>query len=130
MDPGIAGSVGAALWCLCRFNLLERSRVGSRRGRAARLRATAMSWSAVAVVLSGAGACLLAGCAFAAAARPNPTAAVLYTAICTGVLGLVLAVEALILAHRAQATKEAAKRERKGSLRTLMRAAPHSQARF
>jgi hypothetical protein len=89
-----------------------------------------MSWSAVAVVLSGAGACLLAGCAFAAAARPNPTAAVLYTAICTGVLGLVLAVEALILAHRAQATKEAAKRERKASLRTLMRAAPHSQARF
>jgi hypothetical protein len=130
MDPGIAGSVGAALWCLCRFNLLERSRVGSRRGRAARLRATAMSWSAVAVVLSGAGACLLAGCAFAAAARPNPTAAVLYTAICTGVLGLVLAVEALILAHRAQATKEAVKRERKASLRTLMRAAPHSQARF
>jgi hypothetical protein len=55
---------------------------------------------------------------------------VLYTAICTGVLGLVLAVEALILAHRAQATKEAVKRERKASLRTLMRAAPHSQARF
>lgn len=130
MDPGIAGSVGAALWCLCRFNLLERSRIGSRRGHAARLRATAMSWAATAVILSGAGACLLAGCTFAAAARPNPTAALLYTAICAGVLGLLVAVEAMVLAHRAQATKEAARRSRKASLRTLMRAAPHSQARF
>jgi hypothetical protein len=130
MDPGIAGSIGAALWCLCRFNLLERSRVGSRRGRAVQLRATAMSWAAAAVILSGASACLLAGCAFAAASRPNPTAAILYTAVCAGVLGLVLAVEALVLAHRAQATKEAAARQRKASLRTLMRAAPHSQARF
>lgn len=130
MDPGIAGSVGAALWCLCRFNQLERSRIGSRRGRAARLRAAAMSWSAAAAILSGAGACLLAGCAFAAAARPNPTAAVLYAATCAGLLGLVFAVEALILAHGMQATKEAAKRERKASLRTLMRAAPDSQARF
>jgi hypothetical protein len=130
MDPGIAGSVGAALWCLCRFNLLERSRVGSRRGRAARLRSLAMSWAAVAVILSGASACLLAGAAFAVAARPNPTAAVLYTAICAGVLGLFVVIEALTLAYRAHAAKEAAKRERRASLRTLMRAAPHSQARF
>jgi hypothetical protein len=128
MDPGIAGSVGAALWCLRRLNQLERERVGSRRGPAARLRSLAMSWAAVAVILSGAGACLLTGAAFTAAARLGAAAAVLYTVICAGVLVLVLAIEALSLAARVRTARESARRQRKMSVRTLMRAGPQSQS--
>jgi hypothetical protein len=128
MDPGIAGSVGAALWCLRRLNQLERSRTGSRRGSAARLRSLAMSWAAVAVILSGAGACLLTGAAFATAARTGAVAAVLYTAICAGVLLLVLAVEALSLAAYRRSLQEALTRRRRISVRTLMRVGPQSQA--
>ena len=82
MDPGIAGCVGAALWCLRRFNRLDCERTGSRRGPAAALRSLAKSWAAVAVILSGAGACLLTGAAFAAAARLGAVAAVLYILVC------------------------------------------------
>jgi hypothetical protein len=89
-----------------------------------------MSWAAMGVILSGAATCLLTGFVFAAAARPNPAAAVLYTATCAGVLGLLLAVEALTIAFRGEWAQETAERQRTASLRTLMRAAPHSQARF
>jgi hypothetical protein len=128
MDPGIAGSVGAAFWCLRRFNQLERSRSSARRGPSARLRSLAMSWAAVAVILSGAGACLLTGAAFAAAARPGALAAVLYTVVCAGVLILVLAIEALALASRIRSAQESARRRRQASVRTLMRAGPQSQS--
>ena len=128
MDPGIAGSVGAAFWCLRRFNQLERERTGSRRGPAARFRSLAMSWAAVAVILSGAGACVLTGAAFAAAARLGAVAAVLYILVCAGVLILVLAIEALALASRARSAQESARRRRKVSVRTLMRAGPQSQS--
>jgi len=128
MDPGIAGSVGAALWCLRRLNQLEREHVGSRRGPAARLRSLAMSWAAVAVILSGAGACLLTGAAFTAAARLGAAAAVLYTVICAGVLVLVLAIEALSLAARVRTARESARRQRKMSVRTPMRAGPQTQS--
>jgi hypothetical protein len=130
MDPGIAGSVGAALWCLTRFNVLERERLVSRRGPAARLRRTAISWAGAGAILSGAGTCLLIGAAFAAAAQFGLVAPVLYTAICVGVLALVVVIEALTLAYRAEAARESARRRRKTSVRTLMRAAPHSQAPF
>jgi hypothetical protein len=127
MDPGIAGSVGAALWCLRRFSELERERVGSRRGRAARLRSLAMSWAAVGVIASGAGACFATGAAFAAVVRLDFFAPVLYTVICAGVLALLLAIEALTVATRVQAARESALR-RMASVRTLMRAGPQSQS--
>jgi len=130
MDPGIAGSVGAALWCLTRFNVLERERIASRRGSAARLRRIVISWAGTGAILSGAGTCLLIGAAFAAAAQAGLLAAALYTAICAGVLALVVVVEALAFAYRAEAARESARRRRKTSVRTLMRAAPHSQAPF
>lgn len=130
MDPGIAGSVGAALWCLTRFNVLERERLVSRRGPAARLRRVAISWAGSGAILAGAGTCLLVGAAFGAAAQLGLVAPVLYTAICAGVLGLVVVIEALTLAYRAKAASEPSRRRRKTSVRTLMRAAPHSQAPF
>jgi hypothetical protein len=128
MDPGIAGSVGAALWCLHRFQDLDRERAGPRRSPAARRRGRALVWAAAATILAGAGACVLAGCAFAALARPHPVAAGLYLAICVAVLGLVLAVEATTFAYRIQLRRDAAKRRRRISVRTLMRAGPPSEA--
>jgi hypothetical protein len=68
------------------------------------------------------------GAAFAAAAQLGLLAAVLYTAICAGLLALLLTVEALALAYRMQAAKEIARRRRRASVRTLMRLGPHSQA--
>jgi len=130
MDPGIAGSVGAALWCLTRFNVLERERLASRRSSAARLRRVTVSWAGAGAILSGAGTCLLIGAAFAATAHPGLVAPVLYTAICVSVLALVVVIEALTFAYRAEATRESARRRRRTSVRTLMRAAPHSQAPF
>jgi Flp pilus assembly protein protease CpaA len=122
--------VGAALWCLTRFNVLERERLASRRGSAARLRRVAISWAGTGAILSGAATCLLIGAAFAATAHPGLVAPVLYTAICAGVLALVAVIETLTFAFRAAAAKEPARRRRKTSVRTLMRAAPHSQAPF
>jgi hypothetical protein len=130
MDPGIAGSVGAALWCLTRFNVLERERSAARRGSAARLRRVAVSWAGAGAILSGAGTCLLIGAAFATAAQLGLLAPVLYTAICVGVLALVIVIETLTFAYRAEAARESARRRRKTSVRTLMRAAPHSQTPF
>ncbi len=130
MDPGIAGSVGATLWCLTRFNVLERERVASRGGSAARLRRVAVSWAGTGAILSGAGTCLLIGAAFATVAQLGLLAPVLYTAICVGVLALVVVIEALAFAYRAEAARDSARRRRKASVRTLMRAAPHNQAPF
>jgi uncharacterized membrane protein YfcA len=127
MDPGVAGSVAAALWCLVRFQLLERERPGPRRSLATRLRGSALRWAGAAVMLGGAAACLIAGCAFAALARPHPVAALLYCALCVLVLALLVTVEALTLAYRLQARKEAAKRRRRASVRTLMRGGPISE---
>jgi hypothetical protein len=128
MDPGIAGSLGAALWCLTRFNGLERERLAARGGSAARLRRAATSWAGLGAILAGAGTCLALGAAFAAAAHAGLAPALLYTAICAANLALVLAVEAFALAYRVQAAKEIARRRRKTSLRTLMRLGPQSQA--
>jgi hypothetical protein len=128
MDPGVAGSLGAALWCLTRFNGLERERLTARRGPAARFRRAAISWAGFGAILSGAGTCLALGTAFAAAAQPGVTAPLLYTAVCAGNLALVLVVEASTLAYRVQAAKEVARRRRKTSVRTLMRLGPHSRA--
>jgi hypothetical protein len=128
MDPGIAGSLGAALWCLTRFNVLERERLAARRGPAARLRRAAISWAGLGAILSGAGTCVALGAAFAAAAQSGLAAPLLYTAVCVGNLALVLAVEISTLVYRVQAAKEIARRRRKTSVRTLMRLGPHSRA--
>jgi uncharacterized membrane protein YfcA len=128
MDPGIAGSVGAALWCLYRFQHLERERPGSRRSAAARLRRPAVAWAAASAILGGAGVCFLAGCAFVAMARPHPVAATLYLATCAAMLVLILVLEALTFAYRLQFHREAEKRRRRAWRRTLMRAGPASEA--
>lgn len=128
MDPGIAGSLGAALWCLARFNVLERERLGSRRGPAARLRRAAISSAGAGAILAGAGTCVAAGAAFAAATLPGLAAPLLYTAACAALLVLVLVVEALALAYRMRSARELARRRRRASVRTMMRLGPHSQA--
>lgn len=128
MDPGIAGSLGAALWCLTRFNLLERERLASRRGTAARLRRAAIAWAGAGAILGGAGTCIALGAAFAAAAHPGPVAPVLYTSICASLLTLVVIVELLTLRCRMQAAKETARRRRRRSVRTMMRLGPPSEA--
>jgi hypothetical protein len=46
------------------------------------------------------------------------------------VLALVVAIEVLTFTYRAEAARESIRRRRKVSVRTLMRAAPHSQAPF
>lgn len=128
MDPGIAGSLGAALWCLARFNVLERERPASRRGRATRLRRAAIAWSGAGAILAGAGTCIAIGTAFAAAAQLGSAAPALYTVTCAGVLALVVVVETLTLFYRAQAAKEVDRRRRRRSVRTMMRVGPPSQA--
>ena len=129
MDPGIAGAVGAALWCLVRFQQLEReSPSPSRRSAAARLRSGTRAWAASAVVICGTGACFLAAFALAMMVRPDPVVAILYCALCATVLALLLAVEALHHAYRVQSQREAAaRRRRRASVRTIMRAGPPSR---
>lgn len=129
MDPGIAGSVGAALWCVVRFQQLERERPStSRRSAAARLRSSALAWAASAVIISGAGACFMAAFALIMMVRPDPVAAILYSALCATVLALLLIVEALHHAYRVQSQREAAtRRRRRASVRTIMRTGPPSQ---
>lgn len=127
MDPGVAGSLGAALWCLARFNVLERERPASRRGPAARLRRAAIAWSGAGAILAGAGTCIAVATAFAAAAQLGPAAPALYTATCAGLLALVVVIEALTLLYRARAAKDVDRRRRR-SVRTMMRVGPPSQA--
>jgi hypothetical protein len=129
MDPGIAGSVGAALWCLVRFQQLEReSPSPSRRSAPARLRSSTLGWAASGVVISGTAACFMAAFALAMMVRPDPVAAILYCALCTTVLALLLIVEALHHAYRVQSQREAAaRRRRRASVRTIMRTGPPSQ---
>ena len=128
MDTGIAGTLAAAVWCLHRFYRLDLEHV-ARRGRAARLRALAVSWSATGVVVAGAAACAVTAAALGGAMTRDPAAAILYLASCALALVLLVIVEGLTLAFRLRLAREAArKRARRASVRTLMRAAPHSQS--
>jgi len=128
MDPGLAGTLATAVWCLHRFYRLEREHV-ARRGPAARLRALALSWCTAAVVLSGASACIVAA-ARVASPGAAAAAATLYLGGCALALGLLIAVEGLVAAYRLRRARDAAVGERRRSVRTLMRAAPDSELRL
>ena len=128
MDPGIAGTLAAAVWCLHRFHRLDLEQV-ARRGRAARLRALAVSWSATGVVVAGASACAVGAAALGGAMNRDPAAATLYLGACAATLLVLAIVEVLTAAFRLRLAREAArKRARRMSVRTLMRAAPNSQS--
>jgi hypothetical protein len=128
LDPGLAGTLAAAVWCLHRFHRLDLEHV-ARRGRAARLRALAVSWSATGVVVAGASACAVAAAALGGGVIQAPAAATLYLGACTATLLVLAIVEALTAAFRLQLAREAArKRARRMSVRTLMRIAPNSQS--
>ena len=128
MDPGIAGTLAAAVWCLHRFHRLDLERV-ARRGRAARLRALAIAWSATGVVVAGASACAVTAAALGAATRGTAAAALLYLGACMLTLALLAVVEGLTLAFRLRLAREAARKHaRRMSVRTLMRTAPDSRS--
>jgi hypothetical protein len=132
LDPGIAGTLAAAVWCLHRFHRLDLERV-ARRGPAARLRALAIAWSATGVVVAGASACAVTaaalGGATARAVSTDTAAALLYLGACALTLALLAVVEGLTLAFRVRLARETArKRARRMSVRTLMRTAPNSQS--
>jgi hypothetical protein len=128
LDPGIAGTLAAAVWCLHRFHRLDLELV-ARRGRAARLRALAVSWSATGVVVAGASACAVAAATLGGAVTRDPAAAMLYLGACAAALLVLAVVEGLTAAFRLRLAKEAArKRARRMSVRTLMRTAPNSQS--
>jgi hypothetical protein len=128
LDPGIAGTLAAAVWCLHRFHRLDLEHV-PRRGRAARLRALALSWSATGVVAAGASAGAVAAATLGAFTRDPAAAAMLYTGACATALLVLAIVEGLTLAFRLRLAREAArKRARRMSVRTLMRIAPDSQS--
>jgi NAD/NADP transhydrogenase alpha subunit len=134
LDPGIAGTLAAAVWCLHRFHRLDLEHV-PRRSRAARLRALAISWSATGVVVAGTAACATTAAAFGGAmtraVSTDAAAAVLYLGACALALALLAIVEGLTLAFRLRLARDAArKRARRMSVRTLMRTAPDSQSPF
>jgi hypothetical protein len=100
----------------------------ARRGRAARLRALAASWSAAGVVLAGACACAVTAAALAGAVRSVP-AALFYLGGCAVTLAVLVIVEALAAAFSRRVALDAARRQaRRMSVRTLMRSAPHSRS--
>jgi hypothetical protein len=100
-----------------------------RRGRAARLRALALSWSATGVVVAGTSACAVTAAVLGGAATRDPAAAILYLGACATALLVLVVVEALTLAFRLRLARDAArKRARRMSVRTLMRIAPNSQS--
>jgi NAD/NADP transhydrogenase alpha subunit len=128
LDPGIAGTLAAAVWCLHRFLRLDLEHV-PRRSRAARLRALALYWSATGVVIAGASACAVTAAALGGAATRESAAAILYLGACALTLALLAIVEALTAAFRLGLARDAArKRARRMSLRTLMRTAPDSRS--
>jgi len=128
LDPGIAGTLAAAVWCLHRFHRLDLEHV-ARRGRAARLRTLALSWSATGVVVAGACSCAVAAAALGGLAIRDAAAAILYLGACAAALLVLAIVEGLTFAFRLRLAREAArKRARRMSVRTLMRTAPHSQS--
>jgi hypothetical protein len=128
LDPGIAGTLAAAVWCLHRFYRLDLEHV-VRRSRAARLRALAISWSATGVVVAGAAACAVTAAALGGAATRGVAAASLYLVACAATLLVLAIVEGLTLAFRARLARDATrKRARRMSVRTLMRTAPNSQS--
>ena len=128
MDPGIAGTLAAAVWCLHRFHRLDLERV-ARRGRAARLRALAVAWSATGVVVAGASACGVTAAALGGAATRGSAAAMLYLAACVTTLLVLAVVEALTVAFRLRLARGVSRRHaRRMSVRTLMRTAPNSQS--
>jgi len=128
LDPGIAGTLAAAVWCLHRFHRLGLEHA-ARRGRAARLRALAISWSATGVVVAGVCACAATAAALGGLATRDTVAAVLYLGACVATLLALGIVEGLTLALRLRLARAAARKRARGmSVRTLMRAAPHSQS--
>jgi hypothetical protein len=129
LDPGIAGTLAAAVWCLHRFHRLDVEQV-ARRSRAARLRALAISWSATGVVVAGACACAATAAALGGlATRDAAAAAILYLGACAATLLVLAIVEGLTLAFRLRLAREAARKHaRRMSVRTLMRTAPNSQS--
>ncbi len=128
MDPGIAGTVAAAAWCLRRFHRLHGEHVPRRSG-AARLRSIALSWCAIGVMLAGASSCAVTAAAMSAAAVAGMAAGVLYLSGCASALTLLAIVEGWVLAYRTRLVRDAAKRRgRRMSVRTLMRTAPHSRS--
>jgi len=128
LDPGIAGTLAAAVWCLHRHHRLGREHA-PRRSRAARLRELALSWSATGVVLAGGSACAVTAAALAVTASRDAAAAALYIGGCATALLVIGIVEALTLAFRLRLARDAAKKyARRMSVRTLMRTAPNSQS--
>ncbi len=128
MDPGIAGTLATAVWCLHRYFLLDRTHV-ARRGRTARRRALALSWSASGVVIAGACACAVTAAALAGAAARDVPAALLYLGGCAVALAALGIVEGLTFAFRRRLALDGARREaRRMSVRTLLRTAPNSQS--
>jgi len=129
LDPGIAGTLAAAIWCLHRFHRLGLEHV-ARHGRAARLRGLALSWSATGVVVAGACACAATAAALGGlATRDAAAAALLYLGACAAALLMLAIVEGLTLAFRLRRAREAARKlARRMSVRTLMRTAPNSQS--
>ena len=149
MDPGIAGTVAAAAWCLRRFHRLHGEQldrlagIGAgaklgqalhgenvpRRSGAASLRSIALSWCAIGVMLAGASSCAVTAAAMSAAAVAGMAAGVLYLSGCASALTLLAIVEGWVLAYRTRLVRDAAKRRgRRMSVRTLMRTAPHSRS--
>lgn len=128
MDPGIAGTLAAAVWCLHRFHRLDLEQV-ARRSRAAKLRALAISWSATGVVVAGTSACAVTAAALGSAATRGAAAAILYLVACATTLLVLAIVEGLTVAFRVRLARDATrKRARRMSVRTLMRTAPNSQS--
>jgi len=128
LDPGIAGTLAAAVWCLHRFHRLDLEQA-ARRGRAARLRALATSWSATGVVVAGASACAVIAAALGSAAARSAAAPILYLVACAATLLMLAIVEGLTDAFRARLARDATrKRARRMSVRTLMRTAPNSRS--
>jgi hypothetical protein len=128
LDPGIAGTLAAAVWCLHRFFRLDLEQV-ARRSRAARLRDLAISWSATGVVVAGASACAVTAAALGGAATRGAAPAILYLVACATTLLVLAIVEGLTIAFRVRLARDATrKRARRVSVRTLMRTAPNSQS--
>jgi len=128
LDPGIAGTLAAAVWCLHRFLRLDLEHV-ARRSRAARLRALASSWSATGVVVAGGSACAVTAAALGGAATRGVASAILYLGACATTLLVLAIVEGLTAAYRLRLAREASRRyARRMSVRTLMRTAPDSRS--
>lgn len=130
-DPGLHGCIAALVWVLYRHGITLPQRVARHRRLGPHYRRL-QGITRLGVASLGAAICSVAIAPPVAQALPGMEGAILYLAGVSTALVLLVLVEAALVSLRAAVAREAARRERARSVRTMLRLGlgPHSEQLF